>query len=86
MADCYDNKVSPIPIFSKIRNNVLELLGYQLSYPYCQAIKNYLIQQKAEEALIETLILHNNNCSDEGFASILKGISSNASLYHLHYS
>ena len=86
MADCYDKKVSPIPIFSKIRNNVLELLGYQLSYPYCQAIKNYLIQQKAEEALIETLILHNNNCSDKGLASILKGITANTRLINFHYS
>ena len=65
---------------------MLKLLGYQLNEAYCEAIGNYLYQQLAEEALIETLVLHNNNCSDKGLASILKGITANTRLINFHYS
>ena len=86
MIDCYHRNVIPFPIFSKIRNNMLKLLGYKLNDAYCEAVGNYLSQQIAEEALIETLVLHNNNCSDKGLASILKGISTNTRLINFHYS
>lgn len=85
MNDCYDEKVMPFPVYSKIRGNQLNLQGYSMSQGYCIAMQKYLTQQKAEEALIEKLVLHSNNLSDKSFASIITGLLKNSKLRHLHY-
>ena len=80
MNNCYDNKVMPFPIFSKIRGNMLKLVGYNLNEGYCNALENFLSKQSAEESLVEKLILHANNSNDASFASILRGLLSNCKL------
>ena len=42
MHNCYENQVNPFPIFSKIRCNVLKLIGYNLNEGYCNAMENFL--------------------------------------------
>ena len=86
MNDCYNEKVMPFPVFSKIRGNMLNLQGYHLNDGYCLAMEKYLTQQKAEEALIEKLVLHSNNISDLSFSAIVTGLLKNSKLRHLHYS
>ena len=42
MNDCYNEKVMPFPVFSKIRGNILNLQGYNLNDGYCLAMERYL--------------------------------------------
>lgn len=86
MNNCYNEKVMPFPIFSKIRGNTLKLVRYNLNEGYCNALEKFLSKMSAEEFLVEKLILHGNNCIDASFAAILRGLIENSRLRHLHYS
>ena len=86
MNNCYNKKVMPFPIFSKIRGNVLKLVTYNLNEGYCFALEKFLSKMSAQESLVEKLILHGNNCTDTSFAAILRGLVCNSRLRHLHYS
>jgi len=44
MKDCYDEKVMPFPVYSKIRGNMLNLQGYPLNKGYSVALNKYLVQ------------------------------------------
>jgi len=85
MTDCYAQKVMPFPVFSKIKNQMLRLVGYHLNAGYCEALHNFFEQQTAYESMIESLILHDNNLEDGSFARLLDGVSKFSKLKHLHY-
>ena len=82
---CYDQKVIPFPIFSKVQNNTLCLDFYHLNEGYSIAMQKFFSSQKAYEALIDSLILHGNNLNDKDFCAILQGIKQQRRLRHLHY-
>ena len=42
MKDCYERNVMPFPIYSKVRCNMLKLIGYHLNEGYCDAMENFL--------------------------------------------
>ena len=44
MKDCYTNMVMPFPVFSKIRANMLKLIGYHLNEGYAKAMETFLTQ------------------------------------------
>ena len=86
MQNCKKEGVFIFPIFSKIRNNMLKLNNYPLDEGTCRAFAKYITSQRTEESQIETLVLHNTNTSDEGFAAILGGLVENSRIIKLHYS
>ena len=67
-----------LPIFTRIRNNVLTLTGYALNSGICKALGTYLAESNwriDKSYLLKELVLDNNGISDHDFAEILHGLS-----------
>mmetsp|Transcript_15857 Transcript_15857/g.21475 ORF Transcript_15857/g.21475 Transcript_15857/m.21475 type:complete len:87 (-) Transcript_15857:902-1162(-) len=41
MHECYEQKVVPFPIFSKVRNSTLRLVDYHLNHGYSLAMEKF---------------------------------------------
>jgi len=75
----------PFPIFSKVQNNTLKLDHYHLNDGYSRAMERFFRTQTSYESLIDALVLHANNLTDDSFTAILQGLSKHSRLRHLHY-
>lgn len=67
-----------LPIFTRIKDNVLTLTGYKLNSGVCKALGIYLAESNwriDKSFLLKELVLDNNGNSDEDFAEILAGVS-----------
>ena len=57
MHECYEQKVVPFPIFSKVRNSTLNLIDYHLNKGYSLALEKFFLAQSSYESLIDAMIL-----------------------------
>jgi len=67
-----------LPIFSRIKNNELQLSSYPLNSGVCKAFGTYLAESNwriDKSFLLKELLMDNNNLSDVDFAEIMAGIS-----------
>lgn len=75
LKNCNNKFVTPCPVFVKIQNCALNLIGYRLNLGHAQSTANYISEKTDDPSVnVETLILHNNDCCDRGFAAILEAM------------
>jgi hypothetical protein len=75
LQDCNSKNVPACPIFVKIQNHVLNLVGYRLNEGHALATANYILDKKADPSMhIHSLVMHDNGCIDESFAAILEAL------------
>ncbi len=87
LQNCNHKNVAACPIFVRIQNHVLNLIGYTLNEGHALATANYITDKKSDPAMnVHTLIMHNNSCKDQSFAAILEALFAQNQLKHIAYS
>ena len=67
-----------MPIFTKIKDNVLSLIGYRLNDGVCRALGVFLAESNLridKSFMLKELVLDNNDMTDHDFAQILAGLT-----------
>jgi hypothetical protein len=76
LQSCNLSSVSALPLFARIKNKVLNLISYRVNEGHARALATYIKQHEADPSVrVETLILHDNGCSDQTIASILDSLA-----------
>ena len=67
-----------LPVFTRIKQNILALSGYSLNSGVCKALGVFLAESNwriDKSYILKELVLDNNDISDNDFAQILAGLS-----------
>jgi hypothetical protein len=84
---CLQQEVTPLPITSRIKSNILCLFNYRLSDELAKVLGKDVSEAKTDqEHDVENLWLHDNFLTDNGFAAILDGLSTVGGLKSISYT
>ena len=85
---CMEHSIVPIPVLSRLENQVLSLIGYQLNDGLAISIGKTLDQNSRDSGRkkVREVYLEGNMLKDSTFAIILKGLLGHTTLKKLYYA